>query len=541
MKKLSLLLLIYMFVTSLHAQTLLNVEGDAKIRGRLDITKAENIFIGERTGNLHTSGTFNIAIGKSASHAMTTGNSNVFIGPFAGFRNTEGSQNIFIGRSSGLDNTVGKNNTFIGYDSGLRNTTAIDNTFVGRAAGQNNTTGNENTFIGRTAGQSNTTGPENTFIGKDAGRRNTSAEDNTFVGQDAGEANTTGDNNTFLGQGAGFLNTTGSQNTFIGELAGQGNTIGSNNTLVGQNASFTSNNTENAFIIGANSIVTKSNSGIIGNIGTQEVRAYVNLSTASDKRMKKSIREDIKGLDFILQLRPVSYQMDLQKADKLLRKNNPATARQRDTEWAKELNQEQTAGQIAYQKALAEKSKIRYTGFIAQEVEKAVEKSRFAFSGLIKPTHDNDHYSLRYAEFVVPLVKGMQEQQTIINQQNRTIKDMQREIGELKLLVQQLLPGDPDGNNDLNIYLKQTPFLGQNTPNPFRQNTQVNYTIPKGINNAMVQISTADGKVLDRLTIQKQGEGYLNIDAHQYPAGTYFYSLILDGQIVETKQMLLAY
>lgn len=524
MKKLSLLLLFCISFITLHAQFQLDVAGSTKINGRLDIELNRNIFIGEGAGRDNPNSSFNIAIGQSAGQFITTGTSNIFIGPFAGVRNTTGFENIFIGREAGLSNTIGEQNIFMGYKTG-----------------QSNTTGISNIFIGKEAGLSNTEGQDNTFVGVNAGNNNRTAIDNTFIGMNAGPVNTRGSRNTFLGNDSGLNNTLGLQNTFIGGFAGGVNETGNNNTLVGYASHFATFNIENSFALGALTYVPKSNCGVLGNMATQQVRAYVNLSTASDKRMKKNIREDVQGLDFILQLRPVSYQMDLQKADKLLRKNNVAKARQKDIASIKELKAEQTAGQVAYQKALAEKSKIRYTGFIAQEVEKAIEKSRFAFSGLIKPANDNDHYSLRYAEFVVPLVKGMQEQQTIIKQQDQTIKELQREVNELQVLFKQLLSENQENNpTAVDLMLKQTPSLGQNKPNPFLHNTQVDYMIPKEIKTATIQICMANGKVVERLTIPKRGVGTLNINAQAYPSGTYFYSLIIDGQIVATKQMLLA-
>ena len=66
------------------------------------------------------------------------------------------------------------------------------------------------------------------------------------------------------------------------------------------------------------------------------------------------------------------------------------------------------------------------------EVEAAAKKLGFDFSGVDAPKNENDMYGLRYAEFVVPLVKAVQEQQTIIQNQ-------QKQIDELKKLVEKLL------------------------------------------------------------------------------------------------------
>ena len=58
------------------------------------------------------------------------------------------------------------------------------------------------------------------------------------------------------------------------------------------------------------------------------------------------------------------------------------------------------------------------TGFLAQEVEQAAMASNYDFSGVQKPEDPNGLYSLRYAEFVVPLVKAVQE----LSAQNENLK-----------------------------------------------------------------------------------------------------------------------
>ena len=96
--------------------------------------------------------------------------------------------------------------------------------------------------------------------------------------------------------------------------------------------------------------------------------------------------------------------------------------------------------------------KIRRTGFIAQEVEKAAVESGYDFSGIIKPKSEKEHYGLSYESFVVPLVKAMQEQQQMINNQNKKIEqqneqllkekeellNVKTELAELKKMVEKL-------------------------------------------------------------------------------------------------------
>jgi hypothetical protein len=78
------------------------------------------------------------------------------------------------------------------------------------------------------------------------------------------------------------------------------------------------------------------------------------------------------------------------------------------------------------------------TGFIAQEVLEAADAASFEFSGVDSPQNDHDYYSLRYAEFVVPLVKAVQEQQEIIEDQQSQITNLQEKYDEIMLKVSKI-------------------------------------------------------------------------------------------------------
>ncbi|MCA8941774.1 MAG: hypothetical protein KDB80_04375, partial [Planctomycetes bacterium] len=74
--------------------------------------------------------------------------------------------------------------------------------------------------------------------------------------------------------------------------------------------------------------------------------------------------------------------------------------------------------------ACAQKSDIRYTGFIAQDVDAAARAVGFEFSGVKVPEDPTtDTYGLRYAEFVVPLVRAVQELDAKFRIQQRTLDE----------------------------------------------------------------------------------------------------------------------
>jgi hypothetical protein len=58
-------------------------------------------------------------------------------------------------------------------------------------------------------------------------------------------------------------------------------------------------------------------------------------------------------------------------------------------------------------------------------VERAAIVSGYDFNGIIKPKTEQDHYSLSYESFVVPLVKAVQEQQDLIETLMKKIEKLE--------------------------------------------------------------------------------------------------------------------
>ena len=83
--------------------------------------------------------------------------------------------------------------------------------------------------------------------------------------------------------------------------------------------------------------------------------------------------------------------------------------------------------------SIAKKEKMIFSGFIAQEVESAAKQSGYDFSGVDAPKNENDFYGLRYGDFVVPLVKTVQEQQSIITDLQKKVQLLDEQV---KLLLQ---------------------------------------------------------------------------------------------------------
>jgi len=215
--------------------------------------------------------------------------------------------------------------------------------------------------------------------------------------------NITGYDNTAIGSIALFDNTTGYRNTAVGSAAMRTCT-GDYNTGLGYSSN-SGSNYDNSTGVGYNADCTASNQVLIGNSSVTSIRGYANWTNISDARFKTNITEDIEGLAFIKSLRPVSYNLDVGKIDNF---------------FAEHYNERDSSGLLLN----SEKDQIRYSGFIAQEVEASAKQIGYDFSGVDTPKNNKDFYGLRYAEFVVPLVKGMQEQQEMIERQNLEIENL---------------------------------------------------------------------------------------------------------------------
>ena len=83
------------------------------------------------------------------------------------------------------------------------------------------------------------------------------------------------------------------------------------------------------------------------------------------------------------------------------------------------------------------------------------------------------------------------------------------------------------------------PKLMQNTPNPFSQNTKIGYYLPTDTREATIRVYDMNGAEIAVYPIVSFGQGELTINGGTFRAGMYLYSLIADGQLVDTKQMIL--
>ena len=552
---------LFLFATNLHAQNVtLGPGAGASIVGGFQNTligedagnsitnSIDNTFLGFEAG-LHNIVNGNTFLGTRAGKENTTGMYNTFIGINAGRENTDGYQNTFIGRSTGLTNTLGSKNTFMGELSGFNNKEGNENTFMGVRAGFANTDGSNNTFIGNRAGESNEKGSYNTFIGEQAGLNTNGGYNNTFVGVIAGENNTTGFENTALGSIAGKDNKTGFRNTYLGGWAGSTNVRGNRNTYLGYYAigledneqatalgSYSKANGSYSTAIGANAVVFGSNRLVLG--GTQGYNesdgTFVGIGTvtpnyllqlgqddaakpgsnvwtiASDQRLKKDIVPFTDGISVIQQINPVRFH---------------------------------------YNGKAAMPTEKEYVGIIAQDMQQIAPYmvGEFVYedtTGAQETYLDYDGNAMTYL-----LINSIKELNNSVEDLYILREELLAEVATLRAQFDSLadivyFPGARQSTtsglaNIESVDTKSQPRLWQNMPNPANNITKIWYHVPVGTQQARIQLTTLQGVIVREWQILQPGRGEIKLQADELAAGIYTYQLLIDGNAVDSKKMIL--
>ena len=329
-------------------------------------------------------------------HAGRIGIENTSFGVNALNPASTGSQNTAFGNASLYYNTTGSQNTASGASSLSSNTEGYQNTASGATSLYSNTTGNNNTAFGNASLPSNTTGSQNTAFGASSLYSNSTGTHNTASGAFSLSSNTTGNDNTASGSYSLRSNTTGNNNTASGAYSLHSNATGNNNTAIGYYAFFSGDSFSNSTALGYNTVISASNQVRLGNNAVTSIGGQVSWTTLSDARFKTENTAKVPGIDFIKKLRPVTYYVNHEAMNRYLEVPKGEDVQNRSSSEAKNTYKP------SYTKTLE-------SGFMAQEVEKAAKELGYEFNGVDAPKNGKGYYGLRYGQFVIPLVKAVQE------------------------------------------------------------------------------------------------------------------------------------
>ena len=361
--------------------------------------------------------TMNTAVGSMALYSNTTGFGNTSGGRLSLANNITGSNNTVFGTKVLYYNTSGSANTATGLVSLYFNTTGSENTACGFGSLYYNNGGSDNTVIGMFGGINNTTGIRNSGLGYYSMVANINGTGNISLGQQSLASNVTGNYNTAVGIYA-LAYTNSDYNTAVGYNTG-GSYYFDNSTFMGDYAYPEGNAFVNCLAMGADARVNASNKYVFGKWSVTSIGGYANWTTFSDGRFKRNVQENVPGLDFINRLEPVMYNLDTHALEDHFNRNGAGRASNVNAEITL------TESETGY-------DNVVYTGFIAQDVVEAARLAGYDFSGVDKPSGENDFFRLRYEEFVVPLVKAIQELNQRKEANIRAIHELEQRIDNLE-------------------------------------------------------------------------------------------------------------
>jgi len=197
-----------------------------------------------------------------------------------------------------------------------------------------------------------------------------------------------------------------------------------------------------------------------------------------------------------------------------------------------------------------------YFGFIAQEVEEV-------FPNLVNQGERDtgtDTYTLDYTSFGVLAIAAVQEMQERLQQKEEQVEQLEAKVVALKkqmarfsdladrmatlenkvqaCCAQQQLSGSVPLEPTL-LSPSDNAFLQQNAPNPFNEQTTIQFYLPQQVQHASLQIVNQRGKLIRQYDLQTVGIGQVQVQAGELPAGIYAYTLRVNDVIVDTRQMVL--
>jgi hypothetical protein len=141
-------------------------------------------------------------------------------------------------------------------------------------------------------------------------------------------------------------------------------------------------------------------------------------------------------------------------------------------------------------------------------------------------TENLDVKAVNYEELIPIMIKAMQEQ-------NEKIEALTEQVNALTASRQ---PGA--GNAAVATKLSNI-SLGQSIPNPANGTASIQYSnLPSGA-QAQLLVSDVNGKMIKQMQLNNNS-GLIKLDISSLSAGTYTYSLLVNGKLIESKSMQVA-
>ena len=162
--------------------------------------------------------------------------------------------------------------------------------------------------------------------------------------------------------------------------------------------------------------------------------------------------------------------------------------------------------------------KNKHYGLIAQELKEI-------YPDLVVESQDG-FLAINYLEIIPLLIRSVQELKCELDATKNSNSPVQRETTRTS-----------DAEATAIDAIVTT--LYQNTPNPFTESTLIRCDVADDVVKADLYIYNMNGEQISEYVITERGETSITIDGGSLNAGMYLYALIADGQVIDTKRMIL--
>ena len=134
------------------------------------------------------------------------------------------------------------------------------------------------------------------------------------------------------------------------------------------------------------------------------------------------------------------------------------------------------------------------------------------------------YLGVNYTELVPILIRSIQELKQELDEVRGGNDDFKMSRGTVTAVASDYVTGN---------------ILYQNTPNPFKEQTVIRFSLADNAQNAAICIFDMTGKMLKKLPISS-GETSVSINGWELGEGMFLYTLIVNGREIDTKRMILS-
>ena len=236
-----------------------------------------------------------------------------------------------------------------------------------------------------------------------------------------------------------------------------------------------------------------------------------NLFVPTDNRLCENVvslterGNDTNTLDNLLGMNVIQYNMKSRMPDEMpVGIENDSTGNIREAyEYLKKDEMKMTAR--------------RHFGIDAEELQKT-------YPDLVLEGQDG-YLAVNYVELVPVLIKAIQE--------------LKQQVDELQGTEAAKRASAKSSTTDVRNTTAKKNILYQNTPNPAKEQTVIRYRLADNAKDAAICIFDMQGKILKKLPVSSDNDS-VTINGYELGQGTSLYSLIINGQEIDTKKMVIS-